>query len=506
MKKFLQKIARFFWSRGFLKFVLWTITLIILFYVEEDWRGARMWAATKAKWEAKGESFDYNRLVPPPIPDDQNLAAIPLFKMESDPGNKGNLEPLALQRALRTGLPGNELPSSGNWQRGQLPDMKKIRVGIAAAYAEAFKAPPPSPDALKQLDALYPFIADLRAASANRKYCSFYRYDTPTHLFVPLMNPLMAISKILALHAVVALDEHESNLALDDIKTNLKLISGLGHQPLIVASLVSIGMNAIGGSAVYEGLSLHAWNDAQLVDLQNELAPLDFLSGYQRAIRGELDLSISICDQLKNDRTPMRVEFKEIRKSEPQMHFPNFHPDLWPDGWFDWDKVQFVPFDLTVVRFVNLGTRTVSPQVFDQLKAEITLRQNRWDARAPWSIYFLKEGGGADVMCAGMSTYAQAEVWVNETQIACALERYRLAHGVYPAALDALAPAYLGDLPHDIFNGQPYHYRLQTDGTFLLYSVGWNQKDDGGKVVYLKDNPKRTDLKQGDWVWPTPHP
>ncbi len=54
MKRFLTRIFRFFWSWGFLKFVLFATTFIILLYVEEDWRGARTWAATKAKWEARG--------------------------------------------------------------------------------------------------------------------------------------------------------------------------------------------------------------------------------------------------------------------------------------------------------------------------------------------------------------------------------------------------------------------------------------------------------------------
>ena len=51
--------------------------------------------------------------------------------------------------------------------------------------------------------------------------------------------------------------------------------------------------------------------------------------------------------------------------------------------------------------------------------------------------------------------------------------------------------------------GGPYHYQLRADGTFFLYSVGWNQIDDGGTVVYQKDNPKLIDYKQGEWVWPT---
>jgi hypothetical protein len=49
-------------------------------------------------------------------------------------------------------------------------------------------------------------------------------------------------------------------------------------------------------------------------------------------------------------------------------------------------------------------------------------------------------------------------------------------------------------------NGEPYHYRLKPDGTFLLYSVGWNQKDDGGKVG-RKDGA--VDHLEGDWPWPS---
>jgi hypothetical protein len=52
-------------------------------------------------------------------------------------------------------------------------------------------------------------------------------------------------------------------------------------------------------------------------------------------------------------------------------------------------------------------------------------------------------------------------------------------------------------------NGQPYHYRLQPDGMFLLYSVGWNQQDDGGKVIHEPDRPRLFDSKLGDWVWPS---
>src|SRR5260370_1023445 len=89
MKRFLSKIGRFFWSWGFLKFVLGLIALIVFLYIEEDLRGAHAWAVTKAKWEAKGETFDYAKFIPPPVPDEKNLAAIPLFELKSEKSTLG---------------------------------------------------------------------------------------------------------------------------------------------------------------------------------------------------------------------------------------------------------------------------------------------------------------------------------------------------------------------------------------------------------------------------------
>ena len=85
---------------------------------------------------------------------------------------------------------------------------------------------------------------------------------------------------------------------------------------------------------------------------------------------------------------------------------------------------------------------------------------------------------------------------------AIALERYRFVHGVFPDSLDALAPQFMEKIPHDIINGQPLHYRRTDDGQFILYSVGWNETDDGGQVVLKKNGS--VDRTKGDWVWQYP--
>ena len=59
----------------------------------------------------------------------------------------------------------------------------------------------------------------------------------------------------------------------------------------------------------------------------------------------------------------------------------------------------------------------------------------------------------------GWQTTAHNQTLVNEAQIACALERYHLAHDEYPETLDALSPQFIEKIPHDIINGQPLKYR-----------------------------------------------
>jgi hypothetical protein len=53
--------------------------------------------------------------------------------------------------------------------------------------------------------------------------------------------------------------------------------------------------------------------------------------------------------------------------------------------------------------------------------------------------------------------------------------------------------------PHDIIDGQPLKYLRTADGHYAIYSVGWNEKDDGGVAGFKKgehDVPE-----EGDWVW-----
>jgi hypothetical protein len=60
----------------------------------------------------------------------------------------------------------------------------------------------------------------------------------------------------------------------------------------------------------------------------------------------------------------------------------------------------------------------------------------------------------------------------------CAIRRYVIDFGYRPHSLDELVPKCLDIVPIDPFAGQPLSYQV-TDGGYVLYSFGRNEKDDG---------------------------
>jgi hypothetical protein len=108
---------------------------------------------------------------------------------------------------------------------------------------------------------------------------------------------------------------------------------------------------------------------------------------------------------------------------------------------------------------------------------------------------------------------------------AIALELHRRRAGAYPATLGDLVPRSLPAVPPDRFDGGPLKYRL-VDGKPLLYSVGVDRIDDGGRppapdprgslvsswrppesVPTLLADPAEGARYSGDWIlYPVPRP
>ena len=85
--------------------------------------------------------------------------------------------------------------------------------------------------------------------------------------------------------------------------------------------------------------------------------------------------------------------------------------------------------------------------------------------------------------------YEQNNVNLSFLALSLGLHAYKKEHGNYPGALEALVPAYLSKLPDDPFASKgSFQYKRKGD-KYLLYSVGPDGKDDGGKAIDVPNNP-----------------
>ena len=115
----------------------------------------------------------------------------------------------------------------------------------------------------------------------------------------------------------------------------------------------------------------------------------------------------------------------------------------------------------------------------------------------PW--YFKLTGfqdGGAYGTVFLKNGQLEATFLAARTGLACRLFKSRT--GQYPEDLAALVPGILTEAPIDPFTGKPFVYRREGEG-FIVYSLGSNEKDDGGRSTYMITQLVMD--KDDDWAW-----
>jgi hypothetical protein len=517
--------------RNFKKFLfggVCFVTLMALFYAEENWRGKHDWEKFKRAEEAKGEKFDWQSVIPPNVPDDQNFAFSPVWiaqekyhflntpkKAEAWYGNKISSDEVAkffsLLPVTTTAVVGTNFwesnyslkmsEKSGDWQTAQFVDLKPWqnfyrgleKTNPAVEISITPQPQTPAQDVLLALSKFDPVIEELRKDSA-RPFAQFpiqYGTEPPFEILLPHLAAVKQVALVLQLRAIAELQNGQSNNALDDIKLSLRLTDSI-REPFIISHLVRIAIVQITLQPIYEGLAEHKWSDAQLAELDKELSRLDFLADYEFSLRGERTLAVSDIDYMRRTREIDMPDFS-IKSAKVKIAW------LIPSAFFYQNELTIAQMHARwTLPLVKVQTRTVSPDEVRQsgLAAKNEMNHFRFYGIFARMIF--------PAIADSVKRFAYAQSSTDLARVAIALERYRLAQGNFPESLDALAPQFLEKIPHDIINGEPLHYRKTADGNFVLYSVGWNERDDGGVVALKKGSTPEVDTDKGDWVWKYP--
>lgn len=488
------------------------VTLLALLCAEETWRGKRAWNNYKQSLEAQGEKLDWKDYVPVPVPDDQNFAMTPflapLFDYTLGPtGQSVWRDTNAFKRAESFGddLPGLRRPTGGllsepvdlqEWV-AKLNEPKGAPKPSTPATTPALSRAQAAAEVLKHLEKYSPVLEELRAAS-HRPYARFnihYNEGFAPNLLLPHLAVVRRIGILFELRACAELALDRPDAAWADTQMILYLSDSVKDEPFLISKLVQQAVLQIALQPVWEGLADHKWSEAQLREIQDRLGKIDLLP--DATLRGERAFSLLTIEQM---HTNPRVMNAMSGTGDTSRRWGPSLLGLAAGGWFYQNERTIARiYQDYFIPVVDLTNRVFRPS----LASSQLLAKELGGGFSPSKLMarmLLPALGEAS------QKFAFNQTRVNQAIIACALERYRLAEGQYPDSLDALSPRFLAKLPHDLIGGQPLKYHRTNDGRFLLYSIGWNEKDDGGTIAYKTAKEKSVDQKQGDWIWQYPAP
>ena len=385
---------------------------------------------------------------------------------------------------------------------GTIPFPKTFRVILDSAYFAA--------DYLAWSDQFEPAFDEIREA-LKRPYAIIPGdYSVPYLMPIPNFVTMRALAQTLAQRA-------QCDFLLgkpDDALRELTLIHDMcrilekpptGKPETLVEAMINVAISGVYVSTIGDGFKLNAWGESQIAILQKQLKETELAPYVVAALEAEQassshTLEITPASKIGELFNTVIVS-SASEKNKPGIWKKITNPmylyfKFCPRGWIYQNMVNSVSLvELGYKDGVDLKQDTISPSFFDKAVHDVS---KSLDRKTPFNVW--AQIAIPNFTKAWQST-AHTQTLVNEAQIACALERYHLAHSEYPETLDTLIPQFIERLPHDIIGGQPLIYRTTDDEKFLLYSVGWNETDDGGEKHQYNNVGRGVDYSQGDWVW-----
>jgi hypothetical protein len=304
--------------------------------------------------------------------------------------------------------------------------------------------------------------------------------------------------------ALLALHQGRPQEALDYLKSCGALLQLIAKEPLLIDQWVRFQCMSVSAASCWEVLQAGSWSDDQLAELQRPWDKLDILA------------DAVTCFEMERARAPM--ELQQARSSRQKMAVMSdgasgIRPmsEVWQDFWLDTRKgiKEIVTSYPRYWSWSWIGSYREEEQYLEAMQSVIEATRNAQKRRS--TVVVPASPGTNSMLLQANDLFSQrligqaarAQTVANMVTAAIALERFRLAHHAYPAALANLVPEFVQAVPVDYMDGHDLRYRLNPDGAYLLYSVGQDGVDNGGDPTSRMGG--RPGLFGGrDWVWPRP--
>jgi hypothetical protein len=473
-------------------------TLIALAYASISFWGRHEWAQAQLEIRARGESLNREDFIPPPIADEDNFYASPMWVELTDlverPGQDGgppSQEPRVAKDKLRvaafmSAMQGKRGSAISAARKGSTAYSSPLNLDWLARYyrENGFPVSASSGSAetvLSVLDLAKEERAEL-LSDASRPDARLLRIPGPftvgSNLLMPPFEYFIIIAQYLNLRVAAEAELGMGEQAKTDVLLILRLADSLKTEPFLISQVIRTSIVTVSATALWEGLDRRCWNEAELARLAQAFASVSVRVPVIRALRNERAMFVWTIEPYARVGGASALLRKIMGDQFPEdMSLPL---SLYPTGLLFDDMAAYVRFSQRAIDAMEDPVNSLSRSK----KIEEELDRSRKAFHLPIRIFSQLSQPSFN----GISKkLLETETRARQAQIACALEIHHLHVGTYPEELNDLP-----GLPVDPVNNQPFHYRKKADGGYLLWSVAYNNADDGGYGM------------QGDWVWSMP--
>lgn len=486
--------------------VLFPVALLLAGAVAEWWRGSTGLSRFLADNERRGEQLNLAPLIPSKVPDNEN-AAIPLLELTN--------QLREAHEVLELGPPMLRFPRPGfaqrardvtTWERRRTTSFDPVATNSWPEFAGK----------LSELKSLLEQVNDALKRPSFRAGYDYQRGFKDTTMF-PLLVETKVASQLLACEVFTAARSGSEAHAKTNLLMLLRWHHQLSGQKLIIAELIRLTSFEVAIGALWQGLHLSSWTDAELDEIQSLLTRLEFVDSMISAFELERAMILDLYRALKADSSVRKRQFEQWQKiyemigtgflPEPNWLMENLRLPLWSWIWAEQDCLRAlhrwnVSLDgLRLMRehnwqtFSRQWTALEKAHAAELASAEELGVLDRWRYLFSRDSFLFASGTARKVM--KMETLRRIAV------VAIGIQRFQLASARLPGSLAELTPKFLDKVPADPMCGSPLRYRLESQSSFRLWSVGEDGRDDDGDPRPEQDDKSYNTIWDGrDAVWP----
>ena len=335
--------------------------------------------------------------------------------------------------------------------------------------------------------------------------CSSRKEGEPSNLIgglLPSVQKCRELANLLTCRAMLRLGEGKPDAAWADLLACHRLGRLIGRGATLIEALVGIAIGQIASNSTQAYIE-HAkltpkQARARLKDLQ-DLPPLSPMA--DKIDLGERMMGLDAIQNIRRGGNGEKYVLSEVfgkaraltaeeRQALEKIDWTSVMRTM--NKWYD-----------RMARAMRMEDRSAREKEFDKIDKELLAIKKRTTAEGDL-LKALKEPGKilsqaiGDVLMGLLmpavrkvqSAHDRARQTDANLAVAFALAAFHAERGRYPAKLADLAPDYLTKIPGDIFSGKGLIYK-PTEKGYLLYSVGQNGKDEGGR--WYDDDPPGDD-------------